>query len=645
MCRWRLTIILDPGANCDSEGNSVHYKFCNTVSASAIAMGIALSSQAARAADPVQEAMGPGWYVSVFGGASFSRLQSGFNIFEYDIKMKDGFSVGAAIGRQLGNGFRAESELSYMRNAHKAFRFRNGSFSPDIMDGESAALFMMGNLWKDIRLSDTVQPYIGGGLGTAIFSSKEKNQIWKDTSVGLAAQAGVGVRVGLSDRVALDVGYRLRAVIDATLKSTDGADNGVFSYYSHTAQLGLDYALGEGSRAMPAESGDPSDWYVSLFAGAMQSKANWTYQDGSVFVVDQKKGFTVGGAIGTELAPGLRAELELSYARSALDSFVENTANGDLPASGHVDQGFLLANIWKDFDLGMVTPYIGGGIGFGLAKFDHADLFFRAPSDDTGYGFAGQFGLGARVALADDLSLDLGYRFKSIVDALIIGGNGFPSNSEIATTNHVVQLGLNYGLGAGSGDSSSSVVPGTTYVSLFGGAVLPLDTHASVDFHDYLVDFKTGFTVGAAVGANLTDNLRGELELAFQNYKVNNVEEQGNLTSNPGGKINSYFLMTNLWRDVDLGNGFKPYIGGGVGLGLMDVNIVYGNNHEVDGTNLGLAAQVGSGVRLDVTDNMTLDLGYRFKAVAAVATKGVDNDNNSSSYYTHVGQVGVAWKF
>jgi opacity protein-like surface antigen len=624
----------------------MRFNFRNTVSAAAIAMGIALSSQAARAADPVQEAMGPDWYVSVFGGVSFSRLQAGYDNSQYDIKMKDGFSVGAAIGRQLGNGFRAESELSYMRNAHKAYRVDNGSFDPD-MNGESAALFMMGNLWKDIRLSDTVQPYIGGGLGTAIFSSKEsQDTTWKDTSVGLAAQAGVGVRVAVTDRVALDVGYRLRAVIDATLKSTGGADNGVFSYYSHTAQLGLSYAFGDDGHVMPTAGGDPSDWYVSVFAGGVQTKTNWNLENSSQYMIDHKKGFTIGGAIGTHLAPGLRTELELSYARSALDNYNTNTSSGDGPATGHLEQGFLLANIWKDFDLGMVTPYIGGGIGFGLAKFDHANFNGDIASNDTGYGFAGQFGLGARMALSDNVSLDLGYRFKSIVDALIIGGNDLTSNSEIASTNHVVQLGLNYGLGAGSSDSSSSVVPGTTYVSLFGGGVLPRDTHANVDGHDYLVDFKTGFTLGAAVGANLTDNLRGELEFAFQNYKVNDVEDEGDPTSNPGGKINSYFLMTNLWRDVDLGGGFKPYAGGGVGLGLMDVHVDYcGCNHVIDGTNLGLAAQVGSGIRFDVTDNMTLDLGYRFKAVAAVATKGVDSDNNSSSYYTHVGQLGVAWKF
>ena len=121
-------------------------KFRTTVSASAIALGIALLSQAAQAADPVQEAMGPDWYVSVFGGTSFSRAQAGYNSSQYDIKLKDGFSLGAAVGRQLGNGFRAESEISYVHNSNKAYRTDNGSYDPD-MNGETAAVFLLGSLY------------------------------------------------------------------------------------------------------------------------------------------------------------------------------------------------------------------------------------------------------------------------------------------------------------------------------------------------------------------------------------------------------------------------------------------------------------------------------------------------------------------
>ena len=615
-----------------------------TVSASAIAFGIAISSQAARAADPMEQAYGPDWYISVFGGASFSSAQLAYNTSQYEIKLKDGFSVGAAIGRQLGNGFRAESELSYMTNSNKKERNDGGSYDSP-MDGDTAAVFLLGNLWKDFRLSGSVQPYVGAGLGTAFVMFDETDQYnVDDTGVALAGQMGAGVRVALSDRLALDVGYRLKAAIDASFHSIDGDDNSVFSYYSHTAQLGLSYAIGDDSSIMPAVSGDPSDWYVSMFAGGVQTQSNLMYDDGENNFTKHKLGFTLGGAVGTHLAPGLRSELELSYARSALKSYSTDDGSSD-PAGGHLEQGFLLANIWKDFDAGMLTPYIGGGIGFGLSHYDNANFDGDVASDDTGLGFAGQFGFGARMAVSDNMSVDLGYRYKSIVDALIIGGNDFTFNGDLAATNHVVQLGLNYGLGAGQGDGSSSGVPDSRYVSLFGGLVLPVDTHANYNDYDYLVSFKNGFTLGAAVGQNLTETLRGEIEVSMQSYDVDDVDEEGSSSTGAGGNIDSYFLMANMWRDMEIG-GFKPYVGGGVGMGLMDIQIDYSTGSGVDSTNLALAAQVGSGVRFDVSDNLTVDVGYRFKAVNAVVTEGNDGDqHNTSSYFTHAAQIGVSWKF
>ena len=629
-------------------------KLRTTVSASAIALGIALSSQAARAADPMEEAFGPDWYVSVFGGMSFARGNASYSGDDYDIRLKDGYSIGAAMGRHLGNGFRAESELSYVRNSNKSWENSGGDpYEP--LDGETSAVFMLGNLWKDFRISDRVQPYVGGGLGTAyLMSDGDDNDGdgWDDSSIGLAAQFGAGVRFAVTDRMALEAGYRLKAVIDASFDGDPdfGDQNGAFSFYSHSAQLGLSYALGEGSQIMSMESDEPSAWYVSVFGGGVfPEKTSWEY-NGTVYALDHKTGFTIGAAVGTHLAPGLRAELELSYLRAALDSFSpEATSVGD--ASGHLEQAYLLANVWKDFNLGMISPYIGGGVGFGSARFDNGTTENINGGviigDDTGYGLAGQFGVGARMAVGDNMSVDLGYRFKSIVDAFIVGGDDFNDNQELATHNHIVQLGLNYSPGEGGRMRSETSEVEAPYVSLFGGGVFARDTHFAFENNNYLVDFKTGFTVGAVVGSKLTESLRGEVEMAFQTYDADGADEGGN--QRPGtGKIDSYFLLANLWRDYDMGS-FQPYVGGGIGMALMDVHLGLEDEDNVDDSTIGLAAQVGSGVRIPVSDSITLDAGYRFKAAVGILTEGIGavraDDHTAASHYSHVGQLGVTWTF
>jgi opacity protein-like surface antigen len=615
-----------------------------------LTLSCALAAPAAQAADPVAEVM-DNWYISVFGGVNFSRGHASYYDDIYDIRLNDGFSVGAAIGNHINNGLRFERELSYIRNGNDATRFdTTGGF--DVLSGHTDAVFLLANLWKDIDLGG-ISPYVGGGLGAAYLSSKGSYNPgggvvgWDDSEIGLAIQLGAGLRFALNDRLAVDAGYRLRAVIDASFDGdpTFNDENGAFSFYSHSAQLGVSYALGENSQIMPAGS-DSSSWYVSLFGGVVFPEDS-AFNYGTVYSIDNKTGFTVGAAVGTELAPELRGELELSYLRHALHTFSDDSIT-TAAARGHLDQGFLFLNIWKDFHLGMILPYIGGGLGVALADFDNADLDGNLVSSHTGYGMAGQFGFGARMGLTDNIAVDLGYRFKSQFDTFIEGGGNLTDNAELATYNHVVQLGVTYGIGEGI--SPAADVPesiSSRYVSVFGGVAFPLDTHIAHDAENYMIDFHDGFTVGAAIGGDVAKDLRGEIEVSYVDYNVDHADEQGFLPAN--GDVNSYFLLANLWRDFHLGM-FQPYLGGGVGMALMDVDLDIdpGTDHHSKDTTLAFAAQAGSGIRFDLTDTITLDLGYRFKAAMGVLTKGVtgvDNDHSFGSYYTHIGQAGITWKF
>ena len=459
--------------------------------------------------------------------------------------------------------------------------------------------------------------------------------------MGLAGQLGAGIRFALSERLAMDVGYRLRSVIDVA--SENGSeDNASFSYDSHGVQLGASYSLGENSRIM-VESDEPSSWYVSLFAGAVFSETSWNYDDSSYFI-DHRTGFTVGAALGTHIAPGLRAELELSYAESKLKEYFEFSNVPDV-ASGFSEQIFILANVWKDFDLGWVTPYVGGGVGVGGLHMKHGQFSTSDISNDTQFGLAGQFGAGARVAVSDNMSVEIGYRFKSLLDVLLEGDqNDNHENTQVSTYNHVVQAGLNWGLGE-TITPVAEVAPDidhANYVSLFGGVVVPEDAHANIHRHDYLVIFKTGFTIGAALGGNITEDLRGEIEVSYQKAKVHKTDFGSGTFDGSKGEVESYFLFANLWRDFDIGS-IRPYIGAGIGLALVDVDIVYDPSvHIVDDQNLALAAQAGTGLRFGLTDSLTLDMGYRFKGAIAVFTEGrADDFNNTSTYYAHIGQAGL----
>lgn len=471
-------------------------------------------------------------YIQLFGGYAISSGQSSYYDDVYDQVLHDGFVVGAALGTYVGDGLRLEQELSYVRNENDATDYDESDVDDyhDDYTGHTSSIYILTNLWKEVGLGP-LRPYAGAGLGVGFIKNDgdydDGENGWNDTGFGLAAQLGAGLRFGLGDSLALDAGYRLKGIVDATFTDIGVDEQGGSgnSVYSHTFQLGAAYAI-NGS-AMP-DLGEGGNWYVSLFGGAaMPSSGVWSTAD--VYTFEGKTGFSVGMAIGTELADGLRGELELSYLNYALDAYSSETGSSE-KASGNLKAGFLLANVWNDIDLGFMTPYVGGGLGFALAHMSDGDFDGDQLSDSKGLSFAGQFGVGARFGVTDHLQLDVGYRFKSIIEAMIqTDDENVYENAELASHQHVLQAGLTYNIaGTPTVEPMADVAdsPDGLYASLFGGAVFPAHTHIASNSSNYIAEFKTGFIVGAAVGASLTDSLRGEVELSYLSSDVKQVTEE-----------------------------------------------------------------------------------------------------------------------
>ncbi len=103
--------------------------------------------------------------------------------------------------------------------------------------------------------------------------------------------------------------------------------------------------------------------------------------------------------------------------------------------------------------------------------------------------------------------------------------------------------------------------------------------------------------------------------------------------------------MANLWVDLDTGSGFTPYIGGGVGIGYVAAEAeASGGVTALDADGVGLAYQLGAGVKFDVADNIALDLGYRFKGVSAEIS-GEGTEDVVAHIGSHVIQAGLTFGF
>ena len=198
------------------------------------------------------------------------------------------------------------------------------------------------------------------------------------------------------------------------------------------------------------------------------------------------------------------------------------------------------------------------------------------------------------------------------------------------------------------------------YVSVFGGWSLPDDI--DVDFaglystnYSASIDLEDGFMAGLAVGGRFNDWLRADVELSGHWHDVDG-DEVFSTTAGPlttlslEGDVNAFFVLANLWIDVPVGEVVRPYIGGGVGIGRLDADIsTTGGDSIIDDADWGFAYQLGTGLAFDVTPNLAVDVGYRFKAINAELK--IDDDyfapstDTDADYRSHNVLLGLRVEF
>ncbi len=194
--------------------------------------------------------------------------------------------------------------------------------------------------------------------------------------------------------------------------------------------------------------------YVSVFGGASLGasvKTNWS--DGpETEKFNLNTGWSIGGAAGMKWNDLLRAEIEISHSQwSGKDVVVQYAASpaSNYAATGTVAATYLLGNVWADLKTNTAfTPYVGGGLGVAFVNTSGVRW------DDSTWGyvdgsqthFAWQLGAGLKYELSEQLSLDVGYRFKNVEGLPFVNGNGNGNGHFIngRLSSHNIEVGLTY---------------------------------------------------------------------------------------------------------------------------------------------------------------------------------------------------------
>ena len=168
-----------------------------------------------------------GWYVRGDLGGSFQG--------EFDADRKQDLEsavFGAAgAGYDLGNGLRAEGELTYSKSDF------------DGASGDAKSLGGFANIVYDFKvpgLPDQIRPFVGAGVGFA--NVKLDDGLVDDDDTGFAYQAKAGVSYKVNDRLTAEMAYRYQRVADVQFRS--GASDLEGDLGSQAITVGLRYKLG-----------------------------------------------------------------------------------------------------------------------------------------------------------------------------------------------------------------------------------------------------------------------------------------------------------------------------------------------------------------------------------------------------------------
>lgn len=189
------------------------------------------------------------------------------------------------------------------------------------------------------------------------------------------------------------------------------------------------------------------------------------------------------------------------------------------------------------------------------------------------------------------------------------------------------------------------------YVGLQAGVNLVDESKNDSSDGTFLLDFDPGYFVAAQAGYDLgtvyplIGRGRIELEVGFRGNAVKSVQfAEGSVAAQ--GDINVLSVMVNAFGEAREFYPFIPYAGAGVGLAHLSVDglRVAGRTLANDSDTV-FAWQVGGGLGLALTRQVTLDLGYRYFSALNPEFEDSLGLVSESEYNSHTVILGARYTF
>jgi opacity protein-like surface antigen len=178
------------------------------------------------------------------------------------------------------------------------------------------------------------------------------------------------------------------------------------------------------------------------------------------------------------------------------------------------------------------------------------------------------------------------------------------------------------------------------YVGAFIGGNALMDAESTDDQGSFSLKFKPALLGSAVIGwdfepGNPVGEGRIELEYSRRSNTLDQVKfAEGSFSG--GGKVTADSLLLNFWGVFHNNKLWAPYVGVGIGAARMEAsNLQVTGQPLASGTPVVFAYQLGAGVDLSLTKNLSLDLGYRFFGSTRPKFTEPNGSKFAMDYYSH----------
>ena len=147
------------------------------------------------------------------------------------------------------------------------------------------------------------------------------------------------------------------------------------------------------------------------------------------------------------------------------------------------------------------------------------------------------------------------------------------------------------------------------------------------------------FGLGLSVGADLSYSTAWPVRVEAE-YLYHGSQSFMNGTAN--NEVSAHSLLANAFIDIQTDTALTPYFGGGLGLAWLNNRYTNNNpNSSFKVTRCNFAWDLGAGVAWSISENLALDLGYRYMDLGKTDNIVAGNSVSNVSLTAHEFSLGL----